>query len=92
MKKRILIGSLLVVFLMTMLPVVSAVKEPVESRSNYEIRSLILEKLKEINNDDNPQPTCILRLLLILRNIILGGIIFIVLSFLGKLKGNNSAI
>lgn len=89
MKKGILFGSILIVFLFMILPSVSAVKGAVESRSNYEIRSIILEELKEITDDDNPQPTCILLLRLIFRYSIFGIILFIIL---GKLKGNNSAI
>jgi hypothetical protein len=64
MSKKIIFGSLLVVFVMMMLPTAyatesSAVKETMKSRVSFLLPDLNIEDL-EIKNQDDPEPTFIL--------------------------------
>lgn len=65
MKKKSIIGSLLAVFLMMMLPSVSAVesnavKETTTSRSPFVIPDIDIEELKVVYNNNPSKPLCIL--------------------------------
>ena len=86
MKKRIILGCLLSAFIMLVLPAVSAVEsESAEERSEL-IKDLI-EQLKDNLESKSYKPTCILRMLLIIRNLLLlcgTLIIIIILSLLGN--------
>jgi hypothetical protein len=95
MKKKILIGCIVVTCLMLLLPSTSvAESNSVEERLS--LKEAIQERIYEyLNNNDGPYgPTCILRLLLIIRNLLLLGIIGIIgiiFTLLNLINNNSSA-
>ena len=100
MKKRIIIGSLLAVFLMMMLPTAcaaefNAVKETMKSQHSIIIPEIDIEELK-LKYQDGPEPTFILLFLLsvilhLLRIVKFTSLIFI-LIIVKKIFGNTTAI
>src|SRR4030042_1613254 len=99
MKKiKIIIVSLLAIFLMMMLPSASAVEaNAAKETTNYssEILDINLKKLKERYEDDNGEPTFIilytlLILLLKVLRIIDVGIILAILTIVSKIIGNRT--
>jgi hypothetical protein len=86
MKKKIILFSLLSAFIMLAIPAVSAV-ESESAEERLELKETLLEELKDIIQSKNHEPGCILRMLLIIRNLLLicGGLIIIVIvTLLGK--------
>jgi len=83
MKKRIIIGCLLAVFIMMMLPSTSVadsstVNERAKTQEQY------IEKILE-EKENNANPLCVARLWLWIRNIFAFGIVFVILKMiLGK--------
>lgn len=96
MRKEIIIGCILAVFIMIALPSTS-VAESRSAEKRLELEKMISEQSKEnLIVKDNPfGPTIILRLLLWMRNLVLltlGGIIFIVLRITKLFNRTASAI
>ena len=98
MKKiKIIIGSLLAIFLMMMLPSASAVEANAAKETTiYSSETLdIFLKLKERYDDDNVEPTFIIlytlliQLLRVLRMIDVG-IILVILNIIRKIIGNRT--
>jgi len=98
MKKiKIIIGSLLAIFLMMMLPSASAVEANAAKETTiYSSETLdIFLKLKERYDDDNLEPTFIIlytlliQLLRVLRMIDFG-IILVILNIIRKIIGNRT--
>ena len=76
MKKTILIGSLLTVFVLMMMPSISAVEsdsfdERTKLRELLEQRLSFIQEAQENFDDEPPQPTIFLRMLLWIKNLIL---------------------
>ena len=89
MKKRIILGSFFAAFIILAIPLVSAV-ESKSAEERFELQKVLKEQLKD-NIETKPyEPGCILRLLLILRNLVIGGIVLIILKILG-IFGNRTA-
>jgi hypothetical protein len=89
MKKRIIIGIILVIFIMMAIPAVSAVEsESVEER--LQSREVLREQLEQIIESKPYEPALILRLLLIIRNLLLG-ISALIIFIIVKIFGNRSA-
>jgi len=88
MKKKIIFGSILAVFIMMMLPLASATESKAAIKSN-KLR-MYLDKFKGEIGNDPPEPTIILRLLLWLKNIILVICIGIILLLLGGSSNSSS--
>ncbi|KYK23460.1 hypothetical protein AYK21_02600 [Thermoplasmatales archaeon SG8-52-2] len=95
MKKKILIGCIIAACVMMLLPTTSvAESNSVEERLS--LKEAIQEQIKEnpITRDGESGPTCILRLLLIIRNLLLlgiVGIIGIIFTLLNLINNNSSA-
>ena len=98
MKKiKIIIGSLLAIFLMMMLPSASAVEANAAKETTiYSSETLdIFFKLKERYDDDNVEPTFIIlytlliQLLRVLRMIDVG-ILLVILNIIRKIIGNRT--
>jgi hypothetical protein len=98
MKKiKIIIGSLLAIFLMMMLPSASAVEANAAKETTiYSSETLdIFLKLKERYDDDNVEPTFIIlytlliQLLRVLRMIDVG-ILLVILNIIRKIIGNRT--
>lgn len=99
MKKRIIIGSLLAVFLMIMVPTTCAVesntvKKPMESKYPVLIPDIDIEELKEKNKDRPIEPTFFLIFILkqiigVLRIIKFTAIFAVLLMIIG-ISGNTS--
>lgn len=94
MKKKILIGCLIITCVMMLLPSTSiAESNSVEERLS--LKETIQEQIKEnpIIKGGSSGPTCILRLLLIIRNLFLLGIVGIIgiIFTLLNLINNSSA-
>ncbi len=101
MKKRIIIGSLLAVFLMMMLPTVSAiesdaVKETMKSQYPVLIPDIDIGEVKEKYKDRPIEPTFflifILKQIIGLLRIIKFTAIFVVLLIIKRIFGNTTAI
>ena len=102
MKKKIIFGSLLAVFLMMMLPTVSAiesdaVKETIKSQYPIIIPDIDIEELKEKYKDRGIQPTFFLifilkQILNILRTIKFTALFAALFAIINRIFGNNSAI
>ena len=101
MKKRIIIGTLLAVFLMMMLPTACAVesntvKETMESQYPIIIPDIDFEELKEKYKDRPIEPTFflifILKQIIGLLRIIKFTAIFVVLLIIKRIFGNTTAI
>ena len=100
MRKKIIFGSLLAVFLMVMLPSAcavesNAVKEPIESRRFFEVQNINIdiEKLIEKITDNSGEPLFILTLLILLLRAIRGIVWivgFVILSIIRDIIGNNT--
>ncbi len=100
MRKKIIFGSLLAVFLMVMLPSAcavesNAVKEPIESRRFFEVQNINIdiEKLIEKITDNSGEPLFILTLLILLLRAIRGIVWivgFVILSIIKNIIGNNN--
>lgn len=89
MKKKILFGSILAVFIMVMLPSASAAESETAIERN-KLRMYIEELQEEIGS--NPvEPTIVLRLLLWLRNLVLIVIFGIILLIAGGSSNNTTA-
>jgi hypothetical protein len=95
MKKKIIIGCIIAAFVMILLPSTSvAESNSVEDRISY--KEAVQDQIEEILTvEDGPyEPACILRLLLIIRNLLLFGIvgiIGIIFTLLNLIRGNSSA-
>jgi len=98
-KTKLIIGSLLAIFLMMMLPLASAVEaNAAKETTNYssEILDAYLKNLKEKYDGGDAEPTFIILytflifLLKVLRMIDVG-IILGILSIIGKIIGNRTA-
>ena len=102
MKKKILFGSLLAVFLMMMLPTVSAiesdaVKETMKSQYPTTIPDIDIEELKEKYKDKGIEPTFFLifilkQILNILRTIKFAAIFAALFAVINRIFGNTTAI
>ena len=101
MKKRIIIGGFLAVFLMIMLPIASAVesntvKKTMESQYPVIIPDIDIEELKEKYKDRPIEPTFFLIFLLKqiigLLRIIKFTAIFVVLLIINRIFSNTSAL
>lgn len=99
-KKTLIIGSILAAFLMTMIPIASAinshyVKETIPVQYSMNVPDIDVEKLKEkyTNNPTEPTPILISLLILLLKFIRAGIVAFwgIVLIILRRIR-NNTAI
>jgi len=76
MKKTIIIGSLLTVFILMMMPSISAVEsdsldERTTLRELLEQRLSFIQEAQENFDDEPPQPTILIRLILWIKNLIL---------------------
>ena len=101
MRKKILFGSLLAVFLMIMLPTVSAiesdaVKETMKSQDPIVIPDIDIEKLK-IKYQNGPEPTFFLifilhQILNLLRTIKFTALFAALFAIIKRIFGNTSAI
>ena len=95
MKKKILIGCILVICTIMLLPSTS-VAESSSAKERLELKEAFQKQTEEnLIIRDNPYgPTCILRLLLIIRNIILIGFIGIIglLITIKNMFSNSSAL
>ena len=102
MKKKILFGSLLAVFLMMMLPTACAVesntvKETMESQYPIIIPDIDIEELKEKYKDRGFEPTFFLifilhRILNLLRMIKFAGLFAVLFAIINRIFGNSTAI
>jgi len=96
MRKKIIIGSLLAVFLMMMLPTVSAiesdaVKETMKSQYPNIIPDIDIEELK-LKYQNGPEPTFFLIWILNLLRMIKFTALFAILAILLIIFGNSTAI
>jgi len=89
MKKKIVIGSLLVVFIMVLLPT-NSVAESSSATKRIEKQQAFFKELEEKLYPKNWEPTCILRLLLWLRNAIIIGVILIIIKIIKDLFNQSS--
>ena len=94
MKKKILIGSILIFCIMMLLPSTS-VAESGSAEERLELKEVFQTQTEEnLIIKNNPYgPTCILRILLIIRNLILLGFIGIIglLITIKNMFSNNSS-
>ena len=95
MKKKILIGCLIVACVMMILPS-TTVAESNSVEDRIKLREKIQEQIEEtLDVTDGPhEPTLILRLLLIMRNLLLlgiVGIIGIIFTLINLINNNSSA-
>ena len=95
MKKKILIGCLIVACVMMILPS-TTVAESNSVEDRIKLREKIQEQIEEtLDVKDGPhEPTLILRLLLIMRNLLLLGIIGIIgiiFTLINLINNNSSA-
>ena len=100
MKKTLVIGSLVAVFLMTMIPVTSAInsqiaKEELILRSSLNVPEVDAQEIKArfLNNPDEPTPILITLLIWLLKLIRIGlvvfwGVVFIII----RRFGNSTAV
>ncbi|MCK5112596.1 MAG: hypothetical protein KAQ84_03555 [Thermoplasmatales archaeon] len=101
MRKKIIIGSLLAVFLMMMLPTVStiesdAVKETMKSQNPIIIPDIDIEELK-LKYQNGPEPTFFLifilkQILSLLRMIKFTALFAVLLIIIKRIFGNSTAI
>ena len=90
MKKKIVLGSILAVFIMVMLPSASATESETAIERN-KLRTYI-EEIHETLGDDPAEPTIILRLLLWIKNLTIVVILAIILLMLGGSSNNTTAL
>ncbi|UCF12551.1 MAG: hypothetical protein JSW06_11055 [Thermoplasmatales archaeon] len=101
MKKKIMFGSLLAVFLMIMLPIISAiesdtVKETMKSKYIITIPDIDIEESK-IKYQNDPEPTFFLifilkQILNLLRTIKFTALFAILLAIIKSISGSTSTI
>ena len=91
MKKGIVIWSILIVLIMALLPTTS-IAESTSAIERIEKKQALLKEIQENIYPKEGEPTCILRLLLWLRNAIILGIGFVIFKIIKNLFTNQSAI
>ena len=89
MKKGIVIGSILAVFLMVLLPTTS-LAESSTAIERIQKQQIILKELQDKIYTKQWEPTCILRLLLWIRNAVLISLYITILIISRLLKHHNS--
>jgi len=95
MKKTLILGSLLAVFLVMMLPTVAAAEtkiaqSAVTSFNFLEIQTTYLEEMQE-KYKDGPYPQFIfITLAILLLKLLRWGVIFIIIIILNLLRSNNT--
>jgi len=89
MKKGIVIGSILAVFLMVLLPTTS-LAESSTAIERIQKQQIILKELQDKIYTKQWEPTCILRLLLWIRNAVLISLFITILIISRLLKHHNS--
>jgi hypothetical protein len=95
MNKKILIGCILVACIMMVLPS-TTVAESNSAEDRIKLKEVVQEQIEEtLNVRDGPhEPTLILRLLLVMRNLLLlgiVGIIGIIFTIINLINNNSSA-
>jgi len=99
MKIKIILGSILAIFIMIMLPTISAVQLDIVEKKMNSINSIIDSKFEELKlryKNDPAEPTIIILLLLsvilnLLRLVKFGSILFVILLVLISRRNNNSS-
>lgn len=89
MRKGIIVGTLLIVFVTIMLPITS-LAESNSATERIEKQQIFLKEIQENISPKAWEPTCILRLLLWLRNVVLFGGILIIIKIVKNLFNTSS--